>query len=206
MTQNTEPKYIQTKNKERRSYYRINDMVGLTYRVIGTPKDMLPHSSDSLGLSLTDLLNEIDHEFNNLTNILWHENPVVAKAFGLLNKKLSIIAAHSLQRNEEQVIASYEEMLVNISGCGMSFHSTEPITTGTQLMLSIVLKPSNVLLDIKSQVISCEKQSDTNSDKPYMIRVSFTDSDTAQEQMIQHVVQKQCAQLGEVHKERTEEN
>jgi hypothetical protein len=180
---------------ERRSYYRINDIVGLTYNLLGEDNQNTASPSENLGLSLTSLLSEIDHEFNQITNTLWHEHPLMAKALGLLNRKLSIIAAHSLQ-DEEQSIEPYDEMMVNISGCGISFDCTEQLQTRDQLQLSLVLKPSNVMIDLEGEVISCEKQL-TNTDKPYAIRVSFKENNSAQEQLIQHIVQKQCAQIGE---------
>jgi len=182
-------------NLERRSYYRINDIVGLTYNLLGADSQNPASPLENLGLSLTSLLSEIDHEFNQITNTLWHEHPLMAKALGLLNRKLSIIAAHSLQ-DEEQSIDPYDEMMVNISGCGISFDCTEQLQAGDQLELSLVLKPSNVMIDLEGEVISCEKQL-TNTDKPYAIRVSFKENNSAQEQLIQHIVQKQCAQIGE---------
>ena len=182
-------------NLERRSYYRINDIVGLTYNLLGADSQNPASPLENLGLSLTSLLSEIDHEFNQITNTLWHEHPLMAKALGLLNRKLSIIAAHSLQ-DEEQSIEPYDEMMVNISGCGISFDCTEQLQTGDQLELSLVLKPSNVMIDLEGEVISCEKQL-TNADKSYTIRVSFKENNSAQEQLIQHIVQKQCAQIGE---------
>lgn len=189
---------------ERRSYYRINDTVGLTYRLLND-NDPHPDSlSENLGVSLTNLLAEIDHEFNQATNTLWHEHPVTAKALGLLNKKLSIIAAHSLQ-GEEQNFESYDNMMVNISGCGMSFDCSEQLNAGDKLLLSIALKPSHTVLHLEGIVVSCEKQL-TNTDKPYTIRVNFEGNETAQEQLIQHIVQKQCAQIGEQKRKETQED
>ncbi|MDX2462964.1 MAG: PilZ domain-containing protein [Porticoccus sp.] len=180
---------------EKRRYYRINDIVGLTYTVIDTNKAMLVSPSENLGLSLTNLLAEIDSELNQVTNILWHENPTVGKALGLLNKKISIIAAHSLQ-NEEQNIESYEDMMVNISACGIAFDGKDSLPKGTNLQLSIALKPSNIILHIMGQVIACEKQP-TKHEKSFSTRVVFEENNSAQEQLIQHIVQKQCVQIGE---------
>jgi len=191
-------------NFERRSYYRINDTVGLTYRLLGEDDEHPASLSDNLGVSLTNLIAEIDHEFNQATNTLWHEHPVTAKALGLLNKKLSIIAAHSLQ-NEEQNLESYDEMMVNISGCGIAFDCAEQLKTGDKLLLSIALKPSHTILHLDGIVISCEKQL-TNTGKPYTLRVNFEGNESAQEQLIQHIVQKQCAQIGEQKRTETQEN
>ena len=186
---------IMEQTAERRRYYRINDIVGLTYTVVDTNEEIPVSPSEHLGLSLTSLLAEIDHEFNQVTNILWHESPTVGKALGLLNKKISIIAAHSLQ-GEEQNIESYEEMMVNISACGIAFDCIESLPNGTNLQLSIALKPSNIILHIMGQVISCDKQS-AKQEKSFSIRVVFEENNNVQEQLIQHIVQKQCAQIGE---------
>jgi PilZ domain len=178
---------------ERRNFYRINDVVGLTFRVLGEEDDW-PSISTTFELPVTNLLAEIDHEFNQVANIIWHENPTVAKALGLLNKKLSIIAAHSLQ-GEDQSVNSYEEMMVNISGCGMAFDCTENLAPGTRLEVTLVLLPSNAQLEITGEVITT-KHLTNNTDKPYSVRVHFDEYNTTQEQLIQHIVQKQCAQVG----------
>ena len=83
---------------EKRSYYRINDLVGLTYRVIpsGENPTREPGEVHDMGNSLVTLLAEIDREFNQLTNILWQENPTAARSLGLLNRKLALIADHAL--------------------------------------------------------------------------------------------------------------
>lgn len=183
-----------SKKSERRNYYRINDVVGLSYQLLGSDEEAKPSFSDNLGLSVTSLLSEIDHEFNQATNILWHENPTMAKALGLLNKKLSIIAAHSLQ-NGEEAIDSYEEMMVNISGCGMAFDSNEYLPAGTRLQLLIALKPSNTQLQLTGVVVASDNKAN-DFDKTYSVRINFDENDSVQEQLIQHIVQKQCVQIG----------
>ena len=181
------------KNPEKRTYYRINDVVGLTYKILGQGEDIQSSLSGNLGLSVTSLLTEIDHEFNQATNTLWHENPTIATALGLLNKKLSIIAANSLSE-ESQDVNSYEEMMVNISGCGLSFDCTEDLPTGTRLLLTVVLKPANTQLNFTGEVIASDNNAN-NTEKPYSVRINFDENNNAQEQLIQHIVQKQCAQI-----------
>jgi c-di-GMP-binding flagellar brake protein YcgR len=185
---------------ERRNFYRINDVVGLTYRVLGEEEDAWPSKSTTFELPVTNLLAEIDHEFNQAANIIWHENPTVAKALGLLNKKLSIIAAHSIQ-DEDQSVNSYEEMMINISGCGMAFDCTENISPGTRLEIILVLQPSNTQIEITGEVITT-KHLANNTDKPYSVRVNFDENNATQEQLIQHIVQKQCAQVGSKSKKK----
>ena len=180
--------------KERRSYFRINELIGLTYSTLDDNAAIKPEGIDELGMPLTDLFAELDIKLNKTTNILWQENPTVAEALGLLNQKISIIAAHGLQTGNH-AIESYEDIMVNISGCGIAFDTNEHISPGTRLKVSVVLKPSHIKLDLTAVVVACEEQP-AGTSSPYWMRIHFEDNDiAAHEQLIQHVVQKQFAQI-----------
>ena len=179
---------------ERRSYYRINDLIGLRYRVVDTDDTGLSAGTSSLDMPVTSLLAEIDREFNQASNILWQEDPTVAQALGLLNRKLSIIAAHSLREDGEDS-ESYEEMMVSLSGSGISFNTPDAYSPGTRLLISLTLQPSNISLDLTGTVNACEPGK-TEDHPEFRLRISFDpENETALEQLIQHVVQRQCAQI-----------
>jgi len=181
--------------KERRAYFRINDLIGLTYSTPGDDEALTTGSVGEMGVPLADLLTEIDSKFSQAVNILWQENPTVAEALGALNKKISLIAANSLQGND-QTLEFYEELMVSISGCGLAFYCAEQLQPGTMLRVAVVLKPSNIQLKLTARVVACETSGD-NADRPYWVRISFDDNNpSAREQLIQHVVQKHYAQLG----------
>ena len=185
---------------EKRSYYRINDLVGLTYRVIpsGENPTREPGEVHDMGNSLVTLLAEIDREFNQLTNILWQENPTAARSLGLLNRKLALIADHALG-DEERTLPPGDMLMVNISGSGIAFRCEEAIPKGTRLQLTLTLKPSHVSLELTGTVVGCEEKR-RDSKKPYWLRVAFEEGNGAtQEQLIQHIVQKQYAQIKEEH-------
>ena len=180
---------------ERRSFFRINDIVGLSYATLEDGEDFKPASCGELGIPLTEILAEIDQKFNQLSNTLWHENPGIAQALGLLNRKMSLIAAHALQ-NEQQSGESYEELMVSLSGSGIAFHCREALSAETRLRVRTVLKPSNICLQFTATVVACDKLPE-GSDEPYWMRISIDSGNSAaQEQLIQHIVQKQCAQIG----------
>ena len=182
------------KKSERRSYYRINDIVGLRYVILKSTEEEPPEKLGDLGMPMTSLFAQIDRELNQTINTLWHENPTLAQALGLLNRKISLIAAHG-QREEGQTIDSYEELLVNISGSGLAFSCIEELPVGTRLRLLLALTPSDIHINFTGEVVACE-QSPKNSTHPYWIRVTLdSDNPAAQEQLIQHIVQKQCAQV-----------
>jgi hypothetical protein len=187
------------RSAERRQYYRINDVVLLRYEIMpdaagdeGTGQGI---ETGSLEISSSHLLAEIDRELNNTINIVWREHPAVAQALGLLNRKISIVAARAFDY-EESAVRSYDDTRVNMSGCGIAFEARDEISPGTRLRLNMILSPSQVNLSITGTVVSCEKRL-TSSATPCWIRVNFDDDLQAQEQLIQHVVQKQGAQLSD---------
>jgi hypothetical protein len=184
---------------ERRRFYRINDVVMLRYEILDAARDGdmggTLSESGSLEISTVSLLAQIDRELNQAINTVWREHPAVAQALGLLNRKISIIAADTLQY-EEGDAHSYDSAMVNLSGCGIAFEAREAIAEGTRLRLSVILKPSLVTLSIAGTVVGCEERLSSSS-MPFWIRVGFDEDLQAQEQLIQHVVQKQGALLSE---------
>ncbi|MEE4110695.1 MAG: PilZ domain-containing protein [Halieaceae bacterium] len=189
----------QVRSAERRQYYRINDVVLLRYEIVpdaaGDEGSGQGIETGSLEISSSHLLAEIDRELNNTINIVWREHPAVAQALGLLNRKISIVAARAFDY-EESAVQSYDDTRVNMSGCGIAFEARDEISPGTRLRLNMILSPSQVNLSITGTVVSCEKRL-TSSATPCWIRVNFDDDLQAQEQLIQHVVQKQGAQLSD---------
>jgi hypothetical protein len=182
---------VENQPHERRDYYRINDTVGLSYVVVEEGEDSPAETPGEFGMPLTNLIAEIDREFNQVSNALWRENPAVAQAVGLLNKKISMVAAISLQQ-DHQAVDPYDEVMVNISGTGIAFNCNESLITGTRLRLSVVLKPSNIYLTFMGDVVACDKPETEEDEGMYWVRVNIDEDNSAvHEQLIQHVVQKQ---------------
>ena len=74
---------------ERRKYYRIDDVVLLRYEVLGEGATVRAAAAEDSGEALAT----IDRQLNPLINAVWREHPPVAEALGLINRKLSLIAA-----------------------------------------------------------------------------------------------------------------
>ena len=186
-----------TPGQERRKFYRINAVVMLRYEEMEEPPGdvVIVGGESGLEVSTGTLLAEIDRELNQTINTVWQDHPVVAQALGLLNRKVSIIAAQAIEY-EQSDIRSYDDTMVNISGCGVAFESREGLAPDTRLRLSVILRPSQITLSIAGTVVGCEERL-ASSTMPYWIRVDFDDDVMAQEQLIQHVVQKQGALLSE---------
>jgi hypothetical protein len=187
----------QSLRDERRKYYRINDVVQLRYERV--PEDAgeteILGAAGSLEVSTATLLAEIDREINQTVNAIWTDHPAVAQALGLLNRKISVLAAQALEGGDSEA-QSYDDRMVSLSGCGIAFEAASPIAPGTRLLLSVILRPSQITLSITGKVVGCDER-DNSKEFPYWVRVDFDDNVHAQEQIIQHVVQKQGALLSD---------
>lgn len=174
---------------ERRRYFRINDTVGLDYQL--TANESATQNGDNLAITSTHLLQHINKELNRMTNALWQESPVAAEALGLLNKKLDVIANSIGQGEKNDDFLTDTD--VSISACGIAFPTTEPLNPGSNLTVTLGLKPSNVQLAFEGTVIACEALTENSG---YLCRVEFLNNDPLiEEQLIQHIVQRQSAQL-----------
>lgn len=179
-------------SQEKRRYFRINDQVGLSYRVLNS--DDQNNDAACVEVTAAHLLNRIDREFNQLINALWLESPTAAKAIGLLNRKIEVLADEVIPHDENSLREKdQQEVNVNISGCGIGFHADQPEPTGQQLELYLTLKPSNAHLRLTGTVVGCDKDEELTS-KPYWLRVDFDEHDVdAREQLIQHIMKRQFA-------------
>lgn len=183
------------RQKERRSYFRIVDEVGLRYSIIGQDEDAAVECAGEIELSLPALLADLDQQFNRAANALWAENTLAAQAIGILNRKISLLAGHFLQGVEE-VQHQYADVSASISGCGMAFHCQEPLAMETRLRVWVVLQPSMVVVSFTARVVACERVSEIPA-PDYLLRLSIDEHcNAAREQLVQHVVQRQSALRG----------
>jgi len=175
---------------ERRAYFRINDEIALSYSVLEGDEEQLRDVQGDMEVSLLGVMSNLDNEFNQLVNLLWRENATAAQALGLLNQKISLLAAHALQ-GEADAGLDYEHLTASISGCGMAFTAEEPGPVEARLRVEAILKPANVRVSFTADVVACERVSDIPSAR-YLLRIAIDkECEDAREQLVQHVVQRQ---------------
>jgi hypothetical protein len=159
--------------------------------VLGSSEENLADGSRGNKIELESVLTEIDAKFNQAANTIWQENPAIAQALGLLNRKISLVSARVTHPGADSSAVPHKELLANISGCGMAFHCDDPLPEGTKLNVSVVIKPSNIDVSFTATVVACEPSPRSRTGK-HLMRIEIdAESDSAKEQLIQHVVQKQ---------------
>ena len=167
--------------RERREYYRIDDVLPLWHTPIPEPgaADARPQGP----------LAQLDSELNDAINHAFQADPVAGQALGLLNRKLDLLAA-LLPGREGHGDRRPVPTAVNVSGSGIAFDSREPLPVGARRRVGLLLQPSQVAVELDGTVQ--ESEAGDNADMPYRIRVAFDDDEFAQEQVIRYVVQRQA--------------
>lgn len=183
---------------ERRSYFRLDDVLMLHYRVITADDDgagpLRPASRGTAPqVSTSGILAQIEREFGESLRRLWQSQPETAQALGLLNRKLSVIA-----RSFDAVpdpLPAYEEARVNISGSGIAFETQEALASGTPLHLQLMLLPSQEELQLTGRVVRCDALPPQEDGERWLLRVDFDESPDEQERLVQHIIQLQSIRL-----------
>ena len=181
---------------ERRRYFRINEMVGISYQVID--EEMRSPSGRSGSPDLITLFHKEDQELEKLILDLDDENPKVARLISLVNQKLERIVQYMAMETSLIGRIASKVREANISACGIAFSTDEFVMEGTRINMELTLYPEEKAFQTHGFVVNCERQEADGEEQEglYYWRVDFYNmSDSAQETLIQHIVQSQSQQL-----------
>ncbi len=174
---------------EKRRYFRINETVGLSYEFID--RDTSSKKKDTPPPSVLEIVSRQDVLIERLLREAATESPKVAELIRAFNQKLERVVSQLVLDNQLVGRIANRVKEVNISACGLGFINEVAVVPGEKLKLELELFPSNYQVKAKGIVIGCDRVQDG-----YFWRVDFYDlSSGAQEALIQHIVQRQSAQL-----------
>lgn len=174
--------------EEKRRFFRINETIGLAYEGLDDDAEQVQHEHM---VDLWELMSEQDEKIESLLQKADTQAPVVADLVRAFNQKLERIVRLLVVENRMVDRLANKAKEVNISACGIGFWSDRPIAENTRLKLEIRLFPGDKSLTTGGRVIACEAEGER-----YFWRIDFFDMSRAeQENLIQHIVQRQSAQL-----------
>ncbi len=161
---------------ERRSYFRIDDVVKLGYRAISSEE--LPEliaqleggasSNFTVMSSFTAMSQQMVVQLHRIEGT----TPDIAACIKILDQKLNILGRAFLMQEEEA--SNQVTKAVNISAGGIVFSSAEPYKKGETLELKLLLMPEMTGMMIYGEVIECtENEEGDHQDEPYRLRVNF---------------------------------
>ena len=175
-------------SEERRRYFRVNDEAEISYRVM-EDKDIDAWQQE-LGTGSASELAKLETEIGVALSHLKSQMPQVGKLMELFNQKINLVTRSQVSAME--LDDDGEVKRINLSACGIAFHTEEAIPADQQLLIQMKLKPSNITVTVSGQVIeSIDKKDDS-----HLIRVEFHELDSNnQDLLMQHMFQVQSREL-----------
>lgn len=177
--------------QERRRYFRLDDEVVLDFEPISNEdvkkwKDRhLDHQNE---------LSELDRDITGLLHQIRSQNPTVARLLDTFNRKVNLLNSPLAPSYKQDFTQTEVRTRVNLSACGMSFHTSEPLCESDNIRLQMQLKPSNVPVTLLGTIVAVEHTA--NPESPYLIRVDFEGlREAEQEILIHHLFQLQTRKL-----------
>lgn len=174
---------------DNRRYFRIQDTISLSYRRLDQAKaeDAPTHVAD-----LLTLLDDQGRVTKQLALELKDASPKVTELLAQLRRDREQMLAQLSSDHELVMRLARRSREVSISACGVGFINELPIDAGAKLQLSLELTPKKPPVATKGVLVGCEPTSNGR----YYWRIDFYDMQAvAQEVLIQHIVQRQSAQL-----------
>ncbi len=182
-------------NQDRRSFYRIDDSVVLTYRQVAEAELAetvhAPPGDLQDAFTLASTFAGISHETRLLRNQVRSEAPAIARYLEALDRKLDILSQVLLI----QEVGPHEErtLAVNLSAGGMEFEAREPLVVDTWLELRFVLLPSRTGILAGGRVIRSDA---LESRDAFRLAVEFSHIRESDRQLlVKHVLGRQSERL-----------
>ncbi len=162
---------------ERRSYFRIDDVVKLGYRAVSSEElpELITQLESGAGSNFTVMSSFTAMSQQMIVQLRRIEGtaPDVAACIKILDQKLNILGRAFLVQEEEA--ANQATKAVNISAGGIVFSSAEPYEKGETLELKLLLMPEMTGMMIYGKVVECaENEGDESREEPYCLRVNFS--------------------------------
>lgn len=182
---------------EKRRYFRINDSVGVAYRLIGGEEARVIEQDARSARSYNFAAN-FDNRIASLLEACRIQSPIAAELIDLVNKKLNFLISHLDLDADLMHQVAFKLRQVNISACGIAFAVDEALNPGQSLQLDIQLQPSGNTISALARVVACEPlENEGDQSAGYFLRLNYDQIATEdQELLIQHIVKRQVSQLG----------
>ncbi len=175
-------------SNERRQFFRIDDNLAIAYRVL-REEEIHADNASSQHMNLFSLLANYDVAIDNLLAQLHKTQPVVQEILSTMNKKLNCVINQLEAESRTVERLTHKVFEVNISACGLGFVVDDQLTPGSLLSLDLILHPTETHIHTHGKVVGADP---VPEQKGEYVRIAFTHlSESDQETLIQHIVQRQ---------------
>lgn len=183
---------MSTHSQERRRYFRVTDLVGLSYRLMGEGETDLALAQQPS--SLSELLHQLEAQIQTKLEPMRSVAPELRDVLELFNQKLNLALGHR-QEDPTEPREGMRACHVNLSACGIAFPADEPMVANQHLAMDMTLYPSNLNVRLIAAVIDCER-AEAGEAADYLIRADYVQvSESDREVLVQHVIRRQTKEL-----------
>ena len=176
---------------ERRRYFRINEMVGISYDRIDNHDAQ--SEQDVYPPNLLELASLQDEKIESLLVDLGESNPKTAELLSLMNQKLERLTSYLNVEGPLVKRIANRVREANLSACGIAFNNHEFLPEGSRIRLELTLFPSQDTIFTDGIVVATDQQENCAG---FYCRIDFYGMKmSTQERLIQYIVQSQSAQL-----------
>ncbi|MBT2989986.1 MAG: hypothetical protein B6D72_14445 [gamma proteobacterium symbiont of Ctena orbiculata] len=182
---------------ERREFFRIDDSIQVSYRVI--TRNELPSSIDEQ-LQGTDRftvmtrLQTISQHLSAPLHRIEQRDPDIADYLKALDEKINLLGQSFLA--DENELLNRPSSTVNLSAGGLAMDITEMLEVGELVELKLLLLPSYTGIIAYGDVVGIEETTGSDTAYPYHTRINFNlirSSD--QDALIRHITRRQGEML-----------
>lgn len=196
-------KHVQVKKSvEKRSYFRVDDIAILHYRVISEQNHGEDKSyDDQLLIDKLTLKARFDHiarEMQPLYRVIEAGSPEIAQYLSAIDKKLNLLSEYYVEIAMSDMDIAPQK--VNLGAGGLSFISASPIMSGAKLELRLVLLPEHTGIFSYARVVACVRNSDGVAETGhYRISIEFEHmNDDVRDIISRHVLAREQQSISKV--------
>ncbi len=196
--------------QERRQFYRINDKVSLSYRLVqetAIEQEIASTSRRQRQLSeLRNAVHALDARFEAINIKLAQDNPLVAEALNLFHRKIALHESMlGIDDYDDKVFSQAKE--INLSASGIAFKAETPLNKGTYLKMELVTYPEHHYIPVFGRVVKYSQIQDDSAGGHY-VSVEFQGiSNEDEERIVNHIFKLQTQEIkrGKLEKESASE-
>lgn len=181
--------------QERRRYFRIDDRLGVELKPLEPAMAEILTQQIRRGLVDGDFRTPFDARLQTLLEAVNVQQPLVAEALALLNRKLDLMLEQmALDSTALQELAT-TVLQASISACGLAVASDRQFPVDSLVQVDLSLLPGEQRLTALARVVVCDALPQDEGGGWYL-RLDYREiHPDDQELLIQHVLRRQGVQL-----------
>lgn len=185
------------KMDERREFFRIDDSIQVSFRVVPAadmPLDIDDQRLQTNSFTVMTRLQAVSQRLSAAFHRIEQRDPDVADYLKALDEKIDLLGKSFLAAENE--LLEQPSRPVNLSAGGLALDTAEPLAVGDFVEIKLLLLPSYTGVLAFGEVVGVEDSTDGDAAYPHHVRINFTlirGSD--QDALIRHIMRRQGEML-----------